>query len=186
VWIDTPAGDSGHVRFLAPQGEIEVRIPAGDHVADPAAIRVLPGGGNATLKARRCCGIRIALREDGTPVPVGLAFTVRAEPIDNEGSVVSTASDGTTLTLRVSRPGRYRLRFKDIAGYAPIGRPHGRAAKRAGRVVVRSRTLTSNESGRRPGSRRPPHRTRIMTASRARTPGRRAPPALQSSSPGGS
>jgi hypothetical protein len=121
AWVEVNAGaEPGTFRFLAPQGDIVARIPAGEYAAETTAIRVGAAGGTCTIKARRCPGIRIALEESGTPVPAGLDFSVGAAPVDGEGEVVSETHDGMTVTLRVSRPGRYRLRFGAFAGYAAI------------------------------------------------------------------
>jgi hypothetical protein len=123
-----PPGVSGHTldnvsfdpelgaRFQAPAGELNLQASAEGYTHADERVEVQPGPNRFTLRIERASGVRVELYDGAVSVPHGghRAFTIEA--VDHDGRR-SRFSDTWSY---VSKPGVYRVTFRDVPGYRPL------------------------------------------------------------------
>jgi hypothetical protein len=132
----------GRFRFRAPVGAIELDGWGGLQIEE-RVVELKPGLNRITLRAQRLYGFTIELEDGatGTKLPVDDGFWARITVAGVDDPECRAADTSFSSTIRVTRPGRYRVMFTaEIDGFRSIDDHEVEVpAEGTARLVVRLR-----------------------------------------------
>lgn len=106
-------------RIQAAVGPLRLRVLAPPHGFSDEWVTLGPGEQEQTLRLRPLAGLRLRLRDSGTPVDIPADLEVRLTPLAGRGRVLHVDGDPFARRFHLDQPGSYRLELSALRGYRP-------------------------------------------------------------------
>tara|TARA_R110002126_G_scaffold82806_7_gene202638 strand:- start:23808 stop:25733 length:1926 start_codon:yes stop_codon:yes gene_type:complete len=112
--------DSHSFQFRAPQGSIQIHSVGNGYLNLRDMLLVQSGDNSFEFRMEKECGLKIALMDGETPVPLPVLLDLEAEHLDGDGEVLYVSPGQAEFGTAFSEPGQYRFDLPDLDEYEPI------------------------------------------------------------------